>query len=134
MPIADLEVLLRGLQPVLQPGCWAYCSLPASAALGELEPLASFREVEGLSVIVAEGDALARGWPVLFRAAWLTLEVDSALEAVGLTAAVATALTEVGISCNMVAAARHDHLFVPFDESQRALAVLQGIAAGQAPR
>lgn len=126
MPITDLSMLLGSLQPVLQPGCWVYCSVPLDVELGDLEPLALFREAEGLSVIVGEDEALARGWPRLFRAAWLTLEVDSALHAVGLTAAVATALSEAGISCNVVAAARHDHLFVPFEEGERALAVLKG--------
>jgi hypothetical protein len=137
VPITDLEKLLGGLQPVLKPGCWVYCSVPLDAELGDLQPLALFREAEGLSVIAGEAEALARGWPALFRAAWLTLEVDSALEAVGLTAAVATALTEAGISCNVVAAARHDHLFVPFEEGERALAVLLALgprAQGPGPR
>ncbi len=129
MPISDLDVLLGNLQPMLQPGCWVYCSVPLDTDLGDLHSLASFREAEGLSLIVAESEALKRGWPALFRAAWLALEVDSALEAVGLTAAVSTALAEAGIGCNMVAAARHDHLFVPFDEGERALAVLRKLQA-----
>jgi uncharacterized protein len=130
VPISDLDELLGNLRPTLQPGCWVYCTVPLDADLGDLQPLASFREAEGLSVIVSEAEALARGWPVLFRAAWLTLEVDSALEAVGLTAAVATALTEAGISCNVVAAAHHDHLFVPFEEGERALGVLGNLQSG----
>ncbi len=130
MTITDLDELLGNLRPVLQPGCWAYCSIPLDTDLGDLHPLATFREAEGLSVIVGEAEASARDWPVLFRAAWLTLQVDSALEAVGLTAAVATALTKAGISCNVVAAAHHDHLFVPFEDGERALGVLGNLQSG----
>ena len=53
------------------------------------------------------------------RFAWITLGVESPLTAVGLTAAVSTALAEAGIACNVVAAMRHDHVFVPFDRAAR---------------
>ncbi len=43
----------------------------------------------------------------------------------GLTAAVATALAKEGIACNVVAALRHDHLFVPYDRAAEAMEVLK---------
>jgi uncharacterized protein len=43
----------------------------------------------------------------------ITLDVHSALDGVGLTAAVAVALAAEGIPCNMIAAHHHDHVFVP---------------------
>lgn len=55
--------------------------------------------------------------------------MHSALEAVGLTAAVALALTDAGISCNVVAGFHHDHLFVPFGRAAEAVAVLEALAA-----
>lgn len=64
---------------------------------------------------------------MLFRAAWITLTVHSDLQAVGLTAAVATSLADAGISCNVVAAAHHDHLFVPVESAGLAIAVLQAL-------
>jgi uncharacterized protein len=51
----------------------------------------------------------------------------SDLQAVGLTAAFATALGRAGISCNVVAGAQHDHLFVPVEQAGRAMAELQGL-------
>jgi len=63
-------------------------------------------------------------------AAWLTLRVHSALSAVGLTAAVAGALTRIGVSCNVVAAFYHDHLFVAEADAERALAALEELASG----
>lgn len=126
-PISDLPHLLRRLDPTLHDGVYVYAHLSGAASLKGLEPLASFREAEGLTVIAGEPEALRAGLPILFRAAWITLGVPSDLAAVGLTAAVAAALGAAGISCNLVAAACHDHLFVPVEEGPRALAVLRAL-------
>jgi hypothetical protein len=77
-----------------------------------------------LSVITSEADAEIAGLNVLFKCAWITLTVNSALNAVGLTAAFATALSQSGISCNVVAGAYHDHIFVPLESAQGAMRVL----------
>ncbi len=125
MPSSDLNHLLRTLDPVLNEGVYAFASLPAGADLRGLEPLATFQEDEGLTVVLKEGAALTRQLPVLFRAAWITLRVHSDLQAVGFTAAFSQALAEARISCNILAGAHHDHLFVPVDEGSRALSVLR---------
>lgn len=127
----DLAILLRSLDPALDPVEYGFGVLaPGKALLGPVEPLGLFREDEGMTVIAA-ADALAaagieqsRGW------ARITLRVHSSLQAVGLTAAVARALAERAISANMVAAYRHDHVFVPWDRRQDALKALQECAAG----
>jgi hypothetical protein len=59
----------------------------------------------------------------------ITLTVPSALDGVGLTAAVATALADAGIPCNVVAAFHHDHLFVPAAMAKRAVRVLLDLQA-----
>jgi len=124
-PRSDLNHLLRTLDPVLQDGVYAFACLPPGTELAGLAPLATFQEDEGLTVVLREAAALAREVPILFRAAWITLTVESDLQAVGLTAAVSQALAAAGISCNMLAGAYHDHLFVPVDEGPRALALLR---------
>ena len=53
--------------------------------------------------------------------------VHSSLAAVGLTAAVAAALADHGISANVVAAFYHDHIFVPAERAEEALAALRAI-------
>jgi hypothetical protein len=63
----------------------------------------------------------------------IALGVQSSLEAVGLTAAVAGALARQGISANMVAAFHHDHVFVPADRAEEALACLLDLRGGARP-
>jgi hypothetical protein len=85
------------------------------------------REQEGLTLVVEQSEADTAGLSYEYVAAWITLEVHSALEAVGLTAAISKALTDAGISCNVVAGYTHDHLFVPEDRAQDALAALRSL-------
>ncbi len=124
-----LPLLLRHLQPRLNPGDYVFCCLPDESRLQELRPLASFREREGLTLVLPQHQAEALGLEFDYRAAWLTLEVHSALGAVGLTAAVAGALAQANISCNLMAGYYHDHLFVAAADGERALAVLTQLAA-----
>lgn len=125
----DLAALLRSMRPVLQPGEYVFCTRPHTAPVPpEVKPVGTFSEAEGLTLIVPCAVADAQAWPYTFVAAWLTLTVHSSLEAVGLTAAVAQALTRANISCNVVAAFYHDHLFVPVADAQQALATLQALA------
>jgi hypothetical protein len=126
-PVSDLAELLRTLRPVLNDGNYVFASLPHDADSGALEPLATFRENEGVTVVVEEERARLAGLRVLFRAAWITLTVHSDLQAVGLTAAVAGALTRANISCNIIAAAHHDHVFVPAESARAAIDALQAL-------
>ena len=128
-PISDLAVLIASMRPELHAGKWAWCALPADASLHGVDVVASVREAEGLTVVVAERDAVARGWRVVFRSAWITLSVHSDLGAVGLTAAFGRALAEAGIACNVVAGVHHDHLFVPLARAGDAMAALRSLQA-----
>jgi len=129
-PITDLSELLRSMQPVLHPGVHVFCLVHDAGALARLAPVATLREAEGTTVIVEETVALHYTLSPLFRAAWITLRVNSDLAAVGLTAAVSRALADAGISCNVVAAAHHDHLFVPAERGSDAIDVLQCLQLG----
>ena len=127
----SLSVLLRSMSPHLNEGSDVFCSLSDSSQLAGTPPLGSFHEAEGLTVILPRQQADQLNLPYNYVAAWLTLHVHSALEAVGLTAAVATALAQAGISCNVIAGYYHDHLFVAHADGPRALAVLQALSANQ---
>ena len=122
----NLEKLLATLLPRLLDDEYVFCSME-NARYGEhkeLEPLATFAESEGLTLIVPKNRADQYGlrYDSVYRC--ITLMVHSNLDAVGLTAAVSTKLAEHGISANIIAAYYHDHIFVPVEKADRALAAL----------
>ncbi|ANM04994.1 ACT domain-containing protein [Rhizobium phaseoli] len=129
--VTDLATLLATMDPVLQEGEFAFCTLSeeAFATSQPLEPLGLFREAEGVTVILPVEVAVERGFVIGTPLRWITLNVHSALEAVGLTAAFATALTREGISANVVAGYYHDHIFLPAADATRAIKALKALSA-----
>jgi predicted N-acetyltransferase YhbS len=123
----DLQTLLATMHPVRRDGEFVYVLWPHGRPL-EGGIMAAVREAEGLTVVMARDDAEALALPYDFVGAWITLQVHSSLEAVGLTAAVGAALTEAKISCNVLAGFHHDHLMVPVADADRALEVLHELA------
>jgi hypothetical protein len=126
-PISDLNELLRSLSPRLNDGVYVFVSVPKNTDIKSVKPIATFVEDEGLSLIIEESQLEGNEFNILYRAAWITLTVNSDLNAVGLTAAVTNALADKGISCNVVAATNHDHLFVPVESAEAAMTVLIGL-------
>ena len=124
----DLETLLRSADPEVRPGDFVFVVAYDEALLDELDPEATIRETEGLTAVVRRERADALGVPYDYLAAWITLRVHSALDAVGLIAAVSAALARAGISCNVIAGYHHDHLLVPADRAADALEALSGLA------
>ncbi len=124
----NLETLLRNMRPELNLGEYVFCMLDAKEQAFSLDPLCLFQEGEGTTVILSRERADAAGLSYAASFAWITLRVHSSLEAVGLTAAFSRALTEAGISCNVVAAYYHDHIFVPTRDAGRAMQVLKNLS------
>jgi hypothetical protein len=120
-----LEQLLSTMQPELEPEIYVYCIWPLDKSWHGPLPLATFKEKEGLTLILTEQQAQDYQLDILFRARWISLTVHSDLEAVGLTAAFATALADAGLSCNVFAGAYHDHLLVPVHQAEAAMQALQ---------
>jgi hypothetical protein len=88
-----------------------------------------FREAEARSLILDEEAARDAGLHASFPCRMITLNVYSSLDAVGFLEAVTARLAVAGMSVNAVSAYYHDHLFVPADRAEEALAVLNGLAA-----
>jgi dihydrofolate reductase len=129
---ADLPVLLATIRPQLHDGEFEFCTLPPGMAIPNgLHPVVTVVESEGTTVVLPVAEAVAAGFARTFRCAWITLSVNSALGAVGLTAAVATALAEAGIACNVVAGYHHDHVFVPTPSAQDGMAALEALAGSK---
>ena len=129
--ITDLAELIRSMHPVQVAGEFVHVSVDAPDP--DLPAHAMVREPEGITYVLPRAEADRRGLAYDFVAAWITLRVHSALEAVGLTAAVSAALASAGISCNVLAGRVHDHLLVPHERSDEAVAVLVALARSSAP-
>lgn len=120
----DLRRLLASLEPLQRPGTFVFAVVDDEALLETIVPEATVREDEGLAVVLRRERADALGISYDHVAAWITLRVHSALDAVGLTAAVSAALADAGLSCNVIAGHYHDHLLVPADRAPEAITVL----------
>lgn len=129
-PVRDTAAMIAGMAPVLSDGRYVFAETRNPALLARA--FAVVREAEGttavLPVEVAEGAGLDTSLPM----ACITLSVHSALDGVGLTAAVAQALAGAEIPCNVVAGVRHDHLFVPAAHGEAALARLRALSGAAA--
>lgn len=123
----DLRTLLTTMRPTLNPGRYVFTAVDGDVPPG-VRPIVTVAEEEGLTLVLPQPDADAAGLAYDYVAAWITLRVHSALEAVGLTAAVARALAAAGMSCNVVAGFHHDHLFVPYERAAEAVEVLENLA------
>ena len=119
----DLVRLLAALAPVVRPVPYVVvetdADIPAAAVLVE---------DEATTKIVERAVADAHSLQYTYVAAWITCTVESDLEAIGVTAAISRALADAGISCNVLAASRHDHLLVPWHRRADAIAVLSMLA------
>ncbi|WP_254871506.1 ACT domain-containing protein [Pseudooceanicola sp. HF7] len=128
-PVSDTQEMISRMRPWLDPEEHVFASFAGPPPAGlDYRALATFREEEGLSMILPEG--AAPGLPMRR----IILRVHSSLKGVGLTAAVASALAEAGIACNVVAAFHHDHVFIPAEQADEALTILldlQAAASGE---
>jgi hypothetical protein len=116
--------VLRRLAPQLHDGTWAFTSIPPDTDLAGLDVVATMREREGLTLVVPEAQARARGFPIALRCAWITMTASTSLDETGITAAFARVLADAGIPCNVIAGAHHDHVFVPVERAREALQCL----------
>jgi uncharacterized protein len=128
MPETDLATLIRSMSPRLVPGLFVFAS--AKAIPAGVEPVMTFREAEGMTLIVLQDQAAAAGLPAAFPSRMITLEIASSLEAVGFLAAITAELARAGIAVNPVSAFHHDHLFVPEARADEAMALLRAMAGG----
>ena len=127
--VQNLNELLTSMQPKLTEETYVFCSVAGNIdKYLYLEPIATFKEAEGLTLVLTKDKADESGinYEGIFRQ--ITLAVHSSLQAVGLTAAVSTKLTAKGISANIIAAYYHDHIFVSNDKAEQALLALKELS------
>ena len=61
----DLDKLQRHLAPTLHPATFVYCNFPDFRLPPGLEPICTFREVEGLTAIAGSLDHLLKFWTLV---------------------------------------------------------------------
>ncbi|CAB9530731.1 Pfam:DUF2241 [Seminavis robusta] len=148
----NLDVLLANMIPELQSQAYvfasmSYCGLKTDettrktlvgALLDDtnLSVIALFQEKEGMTVYCTEEFLTSQVPKELILESsqpmgMITLQIHSALDAVGLTAAFATELGQHGISANVMAGFYHDHIFVSggLEMGRKAVQVLQSLSA-----
>ena len=124
----ELNILLKSMKPILNTGDYVFCTVQELQAVNLNNVVMLFKETEGYTVILEKKLADASGLVYDYVASWITLTVHSSLSAVGLTAAFSNALSAQNISCNVVAAYYHDHIFVPEKDAAAAMKVLKDLA------
>lgn len=120
----DLQILLKSMRPEHNPGDYVFCKVGklVNPDLNEIEMF--FKEKEAITLILKKEIAEKLNLEYSMTMSWITLSVHSSLEAVGLTAAFSKALSDNGISCNVVAAFYHDHIFIGKKDTEKAMQIL----------
>jgi hypothetical protein len=121
------------MRPAIDPREFVFAT-GSPEALAELSRsgtafVATFKESEGLSVVLERSDATRAGLSYVYPCRLITLTVHSSLDAIGFVARITSALAAAGISVNPIAAYHHDHLLVPADRAADAMAVLEQLSA-----
>ena len=123
----DLQKLIASINPCLNMGSYVFCTVKVlPTCLDNL--VLFFRESEGFTIVCTSEFANINQWDYCGIFSWLTLEVHSSLEAVGLTASFSKVLAENNISCNVVAGFYHDHIFVPEHQASEAKSILEQLS------
>jgi uncharacterized protein len=123
----NLDMLLKTIKPFLNEGDYVFCTTTNKVNIEDV--LMLFKENEGNTLILQKETADILDLPYSFVAAWITLTAHSSLAASGFTAAFSRALAKENISCNVVAAFYHDHIFVDKKDSEKAMEVLKSLSS-----
>ncbi|QOG04257.1 ACT domain-containing protein [Flavobacterium sp. MDT1-60] len=121
----DLQILLKSMKPEHNSGDYVFCKVDKLGNLNLDEVEMFFKEKEAITLILKKEIAEKLKFEYSMTMSWITLSVHSSLEAVGLTAAFSKALSDNGISCNVVAAFYHDHIFVGKKDTEKAMQILK---------
>jgi uncharacterized protein len=124
----NINILIKNMRPVLNREEYVFHSIPSNTPIDFDKTLFYFKEKEGITIVIEKNYADEQGYTYSSTFAWITLQVHSALEAVGLTAAFSRALADNNISCNVVAGFYHDHIFVQYPLAQHAVDILEKLA------
>lgn len=124
----NLSKLIQSMKPELLPDTYVFTTLEYETSYESLKPKMVFHEQEGVTLILKHNVAVQASVPFEFRCRMITLNVHSALDAVGFLAKVTTKLAGLGMGVNPVSGFYHDHLFIAEDRADDAMAALLEMA------
>jgi len=124
----NLQELIKNMTPKLNEGSYVFVTVEEPNALDRTAIICEFKEPEGTTLILEKSKADELHLAYDYVAAWITLTVHSSLDAVGLTAAFSNELAKHQISCNVIAAYFHDHIFVAEKDAQKAIDALLALS------
>ncbi|MBK8518730.1 MAG: ACT domain-containing protein [Saprospiraceae bacterium] len=122
---SELENLISNMNPILNDADYVFCAVSDISGIDLNSIVMQFKEKEGLTLIISKSEADKLGLVYEYVASWITLSVQSQLTAVGFTSAFSKVLSDQNISCNVVAALHHDHIFVNKSDAARAMEALR---------
>ncbi len=131
----NLGVLLASMNPSLHTDEFVFCTVKDEAFRSlKVTPLCTFREDEGISLILER--SIADKASLTYSGSWslITCTINSDLTSVGFLATMSNALAKAGIAVNPVSAYFHDHLFVPRERTQESMTILQDLSKANQSR
>ncbi|EZH74840.1 acetyltransferase [Aquimarina atlantica] len=124
----NLTTLIRNMSPVLRAGEFVFSTVKNTDHIPREDSIGEFKEPEGVTIIIDRKKAEHLNLSYEYIASWITLEIHSSLDAVGLTAIFSTELAKHKISCNVIAGYYHDHIFVHKKDENKAINVLKNLS------
>ena len=130
----SLATLIVSMDPALHPEVYVFATTKdADRARGTSAKMV-FEEAEAITLILTQSAAEREELSYEFPCRMITLNIHSALDAVGFIAAVTTELARHNIGVNPVSGFYHDHLFVPADRADEAMTALKALINSPAER